>query len=326
MDASIKKQLSMENQQVAKAWEDFNRLKQQQMDTIEEAEKSIQAKAESLVAEIWQSRTKLDNEKAELELRKKENRHAIEIAKSEEQRAKLRQELLRIKEDEQRISEEEALLEAREADVEKDIEAEFVELEKRKRRDEDNLEAEWTKLLQIEAANLHYVEQELSDRKTAIETQKEKLAITDEHLSQFNLKRSKTLTSLSEQCDRAQDEKRTLHEQLQLQECSIQEEMCKLEERRAELKNNESKEVRAQKKRLEEVEASRSRLEQSDKGLERETERLRKLVEEISQEKQDMVELLQTESFSESRFKDEQRKLNEKMEVCKNIAAANCTE
>ncbi|XP_033647819.1 kinesin-like protein KIF16B isoform X1 [Asterias rubens] len=317
MDPSLKEQLAMEDKEVAKVWEDFDKLKQGQLDKIEEAEKSIQSKAENLVAEMWQSRTRLDSEKEELKIRKNENQKAIEIAKSEEERMELSQKAIRIEADETRISEEEASLETREADVEKDIEAEFVELEKQKRRDEDNLEAEWTKLLQIEAANLHYVEEELSNRKTAIDNQKKKLAINDEHLSLFNLKRSNTLTSLKEKCDNIPDEKKGLQERLQMKECGIQEKLCKLEERRAELMDTtqKSEEVQRQRKKVEDAEASKISLEQSEEELKSETERLSKLLEEILQENRRMEELLQTESFSECRFKDEQRKLNEKMKI-----------
>ncbi|XP_022099426.1 trichohyalin-like [Acanthaster planci] len=318
MDDSVKAQLAMENQQVAEAWANFDKLKQRQLDTIEEAEKSIQAKAENRVAEIWQSRTELEDKKAELGRRKTENERAMKAAMSEEEKRDLRQELERIVAEEKRITTEELSLEAREADVEKDIEAEFVELEKQKRRDESILEAEWNNLLRIEAANLHYLEQELSDRKAAMEKQKQKLNSTDEHLKQFNMTRSRTLSSFTKEDAGIKDKKEQLQELLQTKECSIQDELSALEEGRAELKarkGQDSEEMGEQRRLLEEALAAKSSLLESEEELKRETAKLTHLVEQITREKQGLEELLQTESFSESRFKEEQRKLNEKMEI-----------
>ncbi|XP_038074690.1 kinesin-like protein KIF16B isoform X2 [Patiria miniata] len=317
MDDSVKNQLAMENQQVAEAWANFDRLKQRQLDAIEEAEKNIQAKAEIRIDKIWQSRTELENEKTELSMRKRQNECAIKAATSEEELADLRKDLERIEAAEKRIATEKLSLEAREADVEKDIEAEFVELEKQKRRDEDILETEWSNLLQIEAANLHYLEQELSDRKMAIEKQKEKLTSTNKQLKQFNMTRSRTLTSLNDEDVGIKDEKEQLREKLQVQECSIQEELSGLEERRAGLKVSivqDNEEMKEQRRLLEEAVATQNSLRESEEELKRETEKLTHLVEQISREKQGLEELLQTESFSESRFKEEQRKLNDKME------------
>ncbi|XP_072031002.1 kinesin-like protein KIF16B isoform X2 [Amphiura filiformis] len=317
MEESVRKQLARENHEVAKARDDFERLKQTQLDAIQEAEKTIQTKAESMVADVWESRTKLENEKKEAEDKDRRIKRAMFAAKSEEARAVLSKEADEVQLEIKRIKQETEALDKKEQEVEKVIESEFVALEQRKKDDDEHLEAEWSKLMQMEAANLQFIEQEMIESATSFEKQKEKLTGTETKLKEFQHQQKFALKKAEEERVKVKEEKSELQGRIKVEEGKIKKSLDFLQKQQRQIEKGimpDGQVLERQRSKVKALEAKRDTMVQKiQEELNLDTLQLEKLVAAIAGQKVELEDLLQTESFVEGKFKDEQKQLNHKI-------------
>ena len=319
MEESVRKQLARESHEVVKAREDFEKLKKRQMEAIQEAEKTIQAKADSMVAEIWESRTELENKKAAAHDKESRIQRALSVTQSDEAKAALLQEADEIKLEIQGIEEETEDLDKKEQQVEKVIESEFVALEQRKKDDEQHLEEKWSELMQMEAANLQFIEQEMAERTSAFEQQREKLMATEAKLKDFQNRQKDVLNQANDERVQIRQEKSELKEKITAEEGKIQKVLKTVREQQKQLEQGVvpgGQAVEKQRSKVKALEEKReSLIEKVQQELNLDSLQLEKLVAAIEGQKLELEELLQTESFVEGKFKDEQRQLNEKIQV-----------
>ncbi|PIK38771.1 putative kinesin-like protein KIF16B [Apostichopus japonicus] len=111
----------------------------------------------------------------------------------------LEKQVLEIELDIRNIEEAQRLLDEQEENVEKLIEDEFVVLEQGKQAGQKKLEEDWKHLLEIEAANLWFIEQEVVERNDALEEQRRNLESKEAKLNEFQREQSRSLETLVEE-------------------------------------------------------------------------------------------------------------------------------
>ncbi|XP_071477989.1 kinesin-like protein KIF16B [Diadema antillarum] len=318
MDDAARERLSRESGQIAEARDEFEKLKQQQLDAVEEAEKNIQAKAEFLVGKIWEKRSRLQSELQGLDDREREGQHRLEngLFTGDEERTLLEQSLEEVGKRKKTVLEERDSLDAEEENVEKLIEDEFVVLEQRKRKDETLLEEQWKSLLQIEAANLQFIEQEVVDRSMAWDKQKKKLSNMEKQLKNYHQQQDDLCSQEAAATQQLDTERTVLKDEFKNRERGLQGEIAGVEQRIAEVDAHDEggAAIKVQKGRVESMENKQADILQSYQEKVTSTEaELVKLNEEIVKQQGKLEELNQTGSFMESQFREEQKKLDQKL-------------
>ncbi|KAJ8045153.1 Kinesin-like protein KIF16B [Holothuria leucospilota] len=324
MEETAKQQLSRESHEIAKARDEFERRKQRQLEVMEDAEKSIEAKAESLVNEIWESRALLDEDLKTLEEQEKEkkamlldSREQLTPAARELLEKQLKEIVLEIKS----IETAQKVLDEQEEDVEKLIEKEFIALEQRKRDGENKLEEEWKQLLDIEAANLWFIEQEVTERNDALDMQRKNLEEKESKLKEFQIEQSKTLDKLSEDKRVFSLERDRILESFESEMNATSSEISNLKEKMQGVKEkylktspleSELSEAAESLKQLEEEEEEFAQKE--DEIAMKDEEILLSIDQDIEDKVKQLEELKQTESFVDGKYQEERKNLSEKLE------------
>ena len=320
MEASVKQRLARESSEIAKARNEFEKMKQRQVDAIEEVEKDIQSKAEFLVGQIWEKRSRLESEKLDLDEREREGKQRLRngFFSSEEEKRLLEKALEDVAKRKKAVLEARDSLDAEEEKVEKLIEDEFIVLETQKQKDEKLLEDEWKSLLQIEAANLQFIEQEVVDRTMGLETQKKKLSNMEKQLKNYQQQHN-DLSSQEEAAARKFETKRTdLKADFHNLEQGLESEIAKVEQRIIEIDSHDAEgaAIKQQKSKVDSVEHKQTELVETYQGRLTASElELARIKQELLKEKGKRDELLQTGSFMEGQFREEQKKLNTKLKV-----------
>ena len=320
MEASVKQRLARESSEIAKARNEFEKMKQRQVDAIEEVEKDIQSKAEFLVGQIWEKRSRLESEKLDLDEREREGKQRLRngFFSSEEEKRLLEKALEDVAKRKKAVLEARDSLDAEEEKVEKLIEDEFIVLETQKQKDEKLLEDEWKSLLQIEAANLQFIEQEVVDRTMGLETQKKKLSNMEKQLKNYQQQHN-DLSSQEEAAARKFETKRTdLKADFYNLEQGLESEIAKVEQRIIEIDSHDAEgaAIKQQKSKVDSVEHKQTELVETYQGRLTASElELARIKQELLKEKGKRDELLQTGSFMEGQFREEQKKLNTKLKV-----------
>lgn len=327
MEETTRMQLSRESHEIAKARDDFERRKQKQLEAMEDAEKNIEAKAESLVNEIWEGRAQLEEDKRVLEEQGKEKKAML--LDSREQltpaaRELLEKQLTEIEVDIKKIEEAQMLLDEQEQNVEKLIEEEFIVLEQGKIAGQKKLEEDWKQLLDIEAANLWFIEQEVTERNDALEKQRQNLESKEAKLRDFQREQSKSLEKLVEEKEALTSERQQLLATFQSEigetEASIddiKEEMKLLAENYL-MDSSLVGELEEVRNNLKESANEGLRFEETEKEVrKKDQDRLEEIERNMAKEKQNLEALRQTDSLVDGRYQEEKEKLADALTVSK---------
>lgn len=329
MEETTRKQLSRESQDIAKARDDFERRKQRQLETMEEADKNIEAKAESLINEIWEGRAQLEEDKRALQEQGKEKRAML--LDSREQltpaaRELLEKQVLEIELDIRNIEEAQRLLDEQEENVEKLIEDEFVVLEQGKQAGQKKLEEDWKHLLEIEAANLWFIEQEVVERNDALEEQRRNLESKEAKLNEFQREQSRSLETLVEEKEALSTEREQIlagyRSEMEETETSIKGVTTEIESLTEKYIQDSPvvTEIKETKDKLMELDEEETRHEETEKEvLCKDETSLEQIEKEMREEKQNLEELRQTESFVDGRYQEESKKLRDAFGVSQSI-------
>nr|XP_054759483.1 kinesin-like protein KIF16B [Lytechinus pictus] len=319
MEDSVKQRLARESSEIAKARDQFEKLKQTQLDAIEEEEKNIQSKAEFLIGQIWEKRSRLESEKIELDDREREGQQRLDndLFTSVEEKDLLERTLKEVSKRRRAVLEERDSLDDEEKKVEKVIEAEFVVLEQQKQKDEKLLEEEWKSLLQIEAANLEFIEQEVVDRTMGWEKQKTKLTNMEKQLKNYHQQQNDLSNQQQAAVGKLETERTTIKNEFHQLEHGLQKEIGHLEQKIIEIDSQDAggAAIKDQKVKVDSMEHKQAEiLENYQEKLKSSEAELARVLEEITKERSKLDELNQTGSFMEGQFRVEQKKLNSKLE------------
>lgn len=320
MDDSVKQRLARESSEIARARDQFEKLKQRQLDAIEEEEKNIQSRAEFLVGQIWEKRSRLESEKTELDAREREVRQRLDndLFTSVEEEELLKRSLEEVGKRRKAVLEERDSLDDEEEKVEKLIEEEFVVLEQQKQKDERLLEDEWKSLLQIEAANLEFIEQEVVNRTMGWEKQKTKLTNMEKQLKNYHQQQNDLSNQQQAAEGKLEVNRTTIKDEFSQVEHGLQEEIGQLEQRIIEIDSQDAggAAIKDQKVRVDSMEHKQAEfLGNYQEKLNSTEAELSRVLEELTKERAKVDELNQTGSFMEGQFREEQKKLNSKLEV-----------
>ncbi|XP_030854447.1 kinesin-like protein KIF16B isoform X1 [Strongylocentrotus purpuratus] len=319
MDDSVKQRLTRESSEIARARDQFEKLKQRQLDAIEEEEKNIQSRAEFLVGQIWEKRSRLESEKTELDAREREGRQRLDndLFTSVEEEELLKRSLDEVSKRRRAVLEERDSLDDEEEKVEKLIQEEFVVLEQQKQKDERLLEDEWKSLLQIEAANLEFIEQEVVNRTMGWEKQKTKLTNMEKQLKNYHQQQNDLSNQQQAAEGKLEVKRTTIKDEFRQVEHGLQEEIGQLEQRIIEIDSQDAggAAIKDQKVRVDSMEHKQAEfLGNYQEKLNSTEAELSRVLEELTKERAKVDELNQTGSFMEGQFREEQKKLNSKLE------------
>ncbi|XP_033103023.1 kinesin-like protein KIF16B isoform X2 [Anneissia japonica] len=200
MEETASAELAKENLEFIKAKENFEQLKQVQIDSIREAEEKIRDKAERMVGEIWEKRAELDDKRRELIEREGKNQRALETEsyENEEEKLKLNEEKQEIAIEKEKMEKEQEELNCQEIEIEQAIEEEFRHLEERRKKDEKILDEEWAKLQNMNGWDVETLEKEIEVRELDLKDIKKRVKENEKVLNGV-VKNQEDLTSKLDQ-------------------------------------------------------------------------------------------------------------------------------
>ncbi|XP_071961810.1 kinesin-like protein KIF16B [Antedon mediterranea] len=187
MEETACAKLAQENLEFAKAKEQFDELKQTQIDSIREAEEKIRDKAERMVGDIWDKRAMLDDKRKELNEKEGQTQRALDAGnfKNEEEKVKLEEEKEEIRNEKEKLENEQDELNCLEIEIEKEIEEEFRHLEEKRKENEKVLDEEWAKLQNMDGWDVDTLEKEIEVRELDLKDIKKRVKENEKVLEEM---------------------------------------------------------------------------------------------------------------------------------------------